>query len=437
MFLKTSSAVALGMAASVCLGQTPAPQQSLPNLTLQQAEAAAVQNHPRIQAAQHEINFANQQITEARAAYYPEISADATGSQGNDLSRLGAGSISASRLFSRVGGGVSIQQLISDFGRTSNLVATSRLEAEAAAQNAGATRYDVLLQVNRAYFNVLRAQAVVDVAEKTVAARQLVDDQVNAYARNQLRSQLDASFADEQVTQAKVLLIDAQDAVQEALAQLGRTMGLDQPANYKLMDEPLPSALPATPDPLIAQALSSRPELAGLRFSRDASYKFAQAEKDLAHPTVSAVGVGGYIPYINTPPTAPIPSGYEGIAANVSIPVFNGHLFSARATAANERALESDQRLRDEQQSIERDVRVAWATAHDAFQRIDLTAQILRTASLAETLAEGRYNLGLSSIVELTQAQLDLTRAQIDNLNAKYDYQTQYQALQYTIGLLR
>jgi outer membrane protein len=68
---------------------------------------------------------------------------------------------------------------------------------------------------------------------------------------------------------------------------------------------------------------------------------------------------------------------------------------------------------------------------------MDVTAQFLRQAALALDLAQGRYNLGLSSIIELTQAQLNLTEAEIENLSAKYDYQTQYAALQFTIGALR
>jgi len=292
----------------------------------------------------------------------------------------------------------------------------------------------VLLQVNRAYFDVLRAQSVVRVAEQTVNARQLLSDQVTELARNNLKSQLDVSFADVNVSEAKLLLVRAQNAVQQSFAELGRSMGSDQPANYQLADEPLPAGPPPSADALVAQALGNRPELAGLRFSRDAAYKFADAEKDLSRPTVSAIAVGGFIPYINTPG---IPVEYEGIAANVSIPVFNGHLFSSRREAANQRAMESDQRLRNEQQQISRDVRVAWAAANDAFQRIDVTAQFLRQAALALDLAQGRYNLGLSSIVELTQAQLNLTQAEIENLNAKYDYQTQNAALQYTLGLLQ
>jgi outer membrane protein len=117
--------------------------------------------------------------------------------------------------------------------------------------------------------------------------------------------------------------------------------------------------------------------------------------------------------------------------------VFNGHLFSARREAARYRSDAADKRLRDAQLRITRDVRVAWATARNAFQRIDVTAQFLRQASLALDLAQGRYNLGLASIVELTQAQLNATQAEIENLSAKYDYQSQNAALQYSTGSLR
>ena len=406
-------------------------------LTLQQAEAMAIKNHPQIQAAQNEVNFANQQIVINRSAYYPDVSGDITGSQGNNLARIGAGDLPASRLFDREAQGVIVHQLITDSGRTHNLVASARFQAQAASQNSQATRYTVLLDVNRAYFDVLHAQATVKVAEQTVAARQLLDNQVTELARNKLRSQVDVSFADVNVSQAKLLLLRAQDSVTGALAELGRAMGSDQPASYQLSDEPLPAAPPATADSLISQAIDNRPELASLRASRDAAHRFADAERDLSRPTVSAIAVAGYTPYINTPATAPIPPEYEGVGANVSIPIFNGHLFSARREAAYQRALESDQRLRDEQERISRDVRVAWASATDAYQRIDVTAQFLRQASLALQLAQGRYDLSLASIVELTQAQLNVTTAEIENLNAKYDYQTQYAALQFTLGLLR
>ena len=408
-----------------------------PRLTLQDAEALAIKNHPQILAAQSEVGFANQQVTETRSAYYPTVDADVTGSAANHDSRIGAGYLTDSRMFNRFGQGITLSQLVTDLGRTPNLVASSRFNAQASDQNYQATRYNVLLAVNRAYYDALHAQAVVRVAEETVAARQLLFDQINSLAKNNLKSQLDVSFADVNVSEAKLLLIRAQDSVQEAFAELSRALGSDQVGNYQLLDEPLPPSPPAKADDLISQAVANRPELASLRFSREAAYKFADAEKDLSRPTVSLVGVAGYIPYIAQLTTQAIPGEYGGAAVNVQIPVFNGHLFSARREAARYRALEADQNLRNEQERVARDIRVAWASSMTAFQRIDVTAQFLRQASLALDLAQGRYNLGLSSIVELTQAQLNLTQAEIENLSAKYDYQSQYAVLQYALGLLR
>lgn len=397
----------------------------------------ALQNHPQIQAAQHEAAYQDQQITINRAAFYPQISGDATGSQGNDNARIGAGTLAASRLFDRLGIGVLGTQLITDFGRTHNLVESARFQAQASQQDVQTSRYNVLLAVNRAYFDVLRAQAVVNVAQKTVEQRQTLDTQVTELAKNQLRSQLDVSFADVQVAQAKQLLLRAQDEVQEAQAELGRALGTAEAANYQLADEMLPSGPPAAVDALLAQAVMNRPELASLRLSGEAAKRFAEAEKDLSKPTVSAIGEAGAIPFITKEGSTPIPVGYEGIAGNISVPIFNGHLFAARANAAQERALESDQKLRDEQERIFRDVRTAWSSARTAFQLIDVTAQEMSEAASALDLANGRYQFNLASIVELTTAQLNLTQAQIDYQNAKYDYETQNAVLQYEIGLLR
>ncbi len=192
------------------------------------------------------------------------------------------------------------------------------------------------------------------------------------------------------------------------------------------------------PDPaaLIAEAIQNRPELKDLRLRYQAAQSFEQAEADLKRPDVSVVGVGGGLPYLDQTPRV-APHEYEGVGVNVNIPIFNGHLFSARRQAAEYQTLAAEQRIRDLQQQVERDVRAAWIAASTAYQRIPVTEQLLRQAQLALNLAQGRYNLGLASIVEVTQAQLNLTQAQIENVSAKYDYESAYAELQYTTGGLR
>src|SRR6202034_2680462 len=228
--------------------------------TLRQAETMALQNHPQIQAAQNEAAFTSQQIVEARSAYFPTVTGEATGSQANYGARIGAGYITDSRLFDRFGSGLTLSQLITDLGRTKNLVAASRLEAQASAQNVQASRYDVLLQVNRAYFDVLHAQALIKTAQETIKTRQTLLDQVTQLAQNQLRSQLDVSFAAVNVSQAKLLLIQAQNSLEEAFAELARALGADRVVDYQVQEEPLPPTPPSNPDDLVAQAIGNRPE---------------------------------------------------------------------------------------------------------------------------------------------------------------------------------
>jgi outer membrane protein len=422
------------LAAACATAQAPGVA---PRLTLKDAEALAIKNHPQVQAAELNYRASQQAVTETRSAYYPAIGGDVTGSGANPQSRIGAGYLSTSRLFDRFGQGVTISQLITDSGRTPNLVASSKLQAQASSQTYQATRYDVLLRVNQAYFDALLAQAVVKVAQETVAARQLLADQVSTLAQNKLRSQLDVSFAGVSLAQAKLLLIRSQDTVEQSLAELTQALGLEQQQAYTFVDEPLPPSPPEDSATLVVQAFHERPELAGLRLERESAYRFERAERDLSYPTVSLEAVGGFIPFIHQLTTQLVPNEYAGADINVHIPIFNGGLFTARREAARFQAQAADQRVRDLEQRITRDVRVAWSNSLTAYHQLDVTAELLREAAMALDLAQGRYKLGLSSIVELTEAQLNLTQAEVENLSAKYDYQRLNAALQYSIGMLR
>src|SRR5262249_17174989 len=161
----------------------------------------------------------------------------------------------------------------------------------------------------------------------------------------------DVSFADVNVSEAKLLLLRAQDSVQSSLADLTRALGADQPMNYQLVDEPLPQGPPDRPDQLVMEAFNNRPEIGSFRFARHAALRFAEAEQDLSRPMLNVIGTVGYLPFINNGGSH-IPHEYEGVAMNMSVPVFNGHLFSARREAARYRGNEAEQRLRDVQERI-------------------------------------------------------------------------------------
>jgi outer membrane protein len=431
-------AAALLAAGLLSAQQPPAqPQQPAgPALTLKQATALAIQNHPQVSAARNIAAEAGQHITESKASYYPTLDGVVTGSQANNLARLGAGALPASALFNRNGEGLQLSELLADFGRRKNLVASSQFQAQAADQNTQATIYDVVLGVNRGYFGVLQAQAYVNVATETVKARQSLSDQVTALANASLKSEYDVGAANVNLSEAKLMVIRAQDAVERAYADLARALGVDQVTHYNLAAIPAPAAPVGSPEPLIQEAMANRPELKGLQLQLQGAQAFEQAEADLKKPTLSLLAVGGALPYINQDPRT-APYGYEGVGINLDIPIFNGHLFSARQEAAHYDALAVSDRVRNLRQQVANDVRDAWISASTAYQRIPVTEQLLKQANLTVQLAQGRYNLGLATIVDITQAQLNLTEAQIENVTATYDYQSAYAQLQYTTGALR
>lgn len=416
---------------------TNAQQPGSP-LKLSDAKALALKNHPQVLASQATYLRADQIVTESKAAYYPVLNGEITGSQGYENARIGSGFLQASRLFNHFGTGLSLSQLITDSGRTPNLVTSSKLQAQAGRQNFRATQYDVVLGVEQAYFEALLSQDLVKLAQQTVATRQTLVDQVSELTKNKLKSEVDLSFAQVNLSDAQLMLLRAQDRLQTAYASLAQAMGTQEVANYQLIEEPMPPAPPAGAEDLIKQAFDNRPEVASYRLMEESDQKFARAERDLKLPTVNLVAVGGALPYINPGNANPnIPLPYEGVAVNVQVPIFNGHLFTAREHAADYQLVATQQQTRNLEDRIARDVRASYERAKTSFEAIAATEQLVKQANLALNLAQGRYNLGLSSIVELSQAQLGQTQAEVENLDAKFEYQESYQALQYTLGLLR
>jgi len=419
--------ILLVIAAGVAAAQAPV------KLTLAEAQRLAIQNNPQFTAAKYNAAAAYQQAPQYKAAYAPSLSGNLTGVGADNGSRLAAGGLNNPVVYDRVGSGLSVGQMITDFGRTGNLVAMAKLQASAADQVTETTRADILLNTSRAYFAVLRAQSVLTVANQTVAARQLIVDQITTLAESKLKSTLDVSFANVNLADAKLLLVQAQNGLKGAEADLASAMGLPNDINFTLEEEALPAPLPARVDELIRQAIDNRPELKSLRLQQSAAERFTRAEHDLYYPSIGVVGTAGFVPA----GIESVPSRYGAIGMNISIPILNGGLFRARQTQAEMKAKAAAENVNDLANRVTRDVRVAYLNATTAYDRMALTQQLLDQARLAVDLAQTRYDIGLGSIVELSTAQLNLTSAQISDATAKYDYEAQRVLVDYQVGSLK
>ena len=402
-------------------------------LTLPEAEHLAIEHNPRISIAQL-LQLAQAQVTrEVRSSELPGAAANLTAVDSHSGSRITAGALNNPVVYERAAGGITISQLITDFGRTHNLILSAQSQAKAQMDTQRATTADIVLAVDQAFYNALGSQAVLKVAEQTVAARQATADQISALAASKLKSSLDLSFANVELSQAKLLLLDAQNAEQDSMANLNALLGSEKDELYTLVDE-TPSNAQAAPDqvePLVQLALSARPDLAALNDSYNAANQFSKAEHALNRPTVSALATAGGTPI--RPDQIPS-SWYGAVGANVNIPIFNGFLYSARAREADLRASAAQEEIRNLRELIARDVRTSVLSAQAAFHRIEVTRQLLDQSNLALDLAQTRYKLGLSGIVELNQAQLAQTQAEIAYANARYAYQTALAVLSFQTG---
>jgi outer membrane protein len=402
-------------------------------LSIKDAEAIALKSNPAITVARLSALAAGQVTRESRSSLWPAAYADLTGVDAHENSRITAGGLNNPIIYQRAAGGTTISQLITDFGHTTNLVASARLQAQAENQNALATKEDILLAVDQAFYNTLQSRAVLRVAEQTVASRQLTADQVSALTQSKLKSGLDLSFANVNLAQAKLLLLDAQNNYKSAQASLSAVLGYQTLQNFELVEDTTSlTPPPLAPDPLIAEAFAQRPEILALEFEAQSAEKYRKAERDLLFPTISALGAFGGAPVRDDH----VASWYGAAGVNVEIPVFNGFLFSAKEREADLRAQAVRERLLDLRNSISRDVRTSWLNANTAYQRVDVSRQLLDEANQALSLADTRYRLGLSSIVELSQAQLQQTQAEISSVTAGYDYRLALSVLRYqTTGL--
>jgi outer membrane protein len=416
----------------VCLGPAVLRGQQRVQLTLAEAQRQAIQNNPSFSAARYNAAAAYQVAPQYKAAYEPNFSGSFTSVGADNGSRLAAGGLNNPIVYNRIGSGLSIGQMITDFGRTGNLIAMAKLQASAQDQVTETTRAQILINTSRAYFALLRAHALLKVADQTVSARQTVAEQVTALAESKLKSNLDVSFANVNLADAKLLQVQAQSDLKAGEADLANAMGLPNESGFVLDEEPMPAPMPDRVDELIREAMQNRPELKNLRLQQSAAERFTKAEHALYFPSIGVIGTAGFVPTgVET-----VPGRYGAIGMNVSIPIFNGGLFKARQTEAELKAKAATENVNDMQNRVIRDVRVAWLNATTAYDRLALTKQLLQQANIALDLSQTRYDAGLGNIVELSTAQLNVTSAQIADASALYEYQTQRVLVDYQTGVL-
>ena len=267
-----------------------------------------------------------------------------------------------------------------------------------------------------------------------MSARGDVQNLTSALTKSALKSDLDLNVASADLSQSQLLELDAENSVASASAMLAALLATPQRTpsikQSKIQSRP-PLRPPETSSTagITAAAEAERPDLKSLQLNAESFQKLAKAQALQHLPSITAVGAGGITPA--APANVFVPDWYAAGGVNLTLSAFTGFRITAQTEEARLRAKAAEQQARELSDNIGRDVRVAILNAQTAFRRIGVADEFRHQTEQALALAQTRYKLGLSSIVELSQAQLQSTQAAVAAVNARYDYLLALRTLDY------
>ena len=209
-------------------------------------------------------------------------------------------------------------------------------------------------------------------------------------------------------------------------------MGYHAVQKFSLSDPPQLKFPDEKVELLVSKALQIRPEVVALRDQVQGAQKEAAAAMDARFPRIEALGSIGR----TTVGDSAVYGDYGAAGIDVEVPLFTGGLFSARQREATLRASAQQKSLEQEENQVVEEVNTSWFDAFTALKNIGVAEQLARSAQQALELAGAEYRAGQTSIIELSQAQLNALQADIAAASAKYDYQIDRVQLDYQSGNL-
>ncbi len=401
------------------------PSYAADLLTLDEAVATALNSHPQVIEARENLLGAEARTGLALANYYPQVSFAADWSKGRSF-LIAQESIRQTESNTDA---FYLKQTIYDFGRTSGALETARGSREAIHMALTVTRQDLMLRVRTAFYLLLATEKQVLAVRENVKAREALHRQAEEFFKQGIRAKVDVAKAEATLFAARTALIRGENNREIARVELANAMGMASLGDRALVEPP--QTEPPLPErtPSQQNALHNRSELQQYTALKSAASGTIASAKSSYLPILSGVASMGYADR-NFPPTGNV----WGVGLNLTVPLFSG--FSSieqvrEATAAlnSLRAREANLKLQ-----IIRDVESAWLGGNEAAARMVSTEKEVAAAEESKALAEGRYQEGVGSIIEVTDAQAQALDAQTSSIQAKFDYYTALARLDRAVG---
>ncbi len=400
----------LGIGAAVLLWMVHAAngQQAEPKvLTLEQAERIALENHPGIRAANERIKVQEAVLTRAKAGYYPTV-----GVRGSYENRPVNDNPDADKNLFNTSGQVS--WLVSDFGRREGTIRREQETLEARRFLEQTSVEGVVFGVRRAFFDYLRAGALVQVEQDTVKDRETLVRQAQGFFDVGTRPKIDVARAEAGLFAAKAGLIAAQNGVRIAWARLKSAMGVTRFPERPVAPDVNVQAPTLSLDEAVKAAFESRTEIKEFRSRLKAQQETIDVTKRGRMPRLRFDGQYGRRVHND-----------EDIVSSMltlDIPLFTGFTLKPEIERhvrdyAVIKALQEE-----EQQRIALEVEESYLNLVEAGERIRANEAQKKSAKENLDLANGRYQVGVGSIIEITEAQVINSRAQTDHIRSIYDH---------------
>ncbi|MBT0663542.1 TolC family protein [Geobacter pelophilus] len=401
------------------------PLYAATDLTLDEALGTALKNHPQVIEAKENLNGAEAKTGQALANYYPQINLTADWIRGQTYfpaqETIKISETNTASLY--------LKQTIYDFGRTAGVVEAARGNREAADNTLAVTRQDLTLRVRVAFYLVLALEKQVQAVRENVKAREEVFRQAQEFFTQGIRARVDVARSEANFFAAKTNLIRAESNREIARVELANAMGIASLGEHTPVATS--SVLLSLPErnSLQQDALRNRAELQQFAAMKSAASGNLTSAKSSYLPILSGVANIGYADR-DFPPTGNV----WGVGLNLTVPLFSGFSSVEQVREATAAMNSIEARQNNLKLQIIKEVESAWFGGNDAAGRIVSTQKEVDAANESKSLAEGRYQEGIGSIIEVTDAQSQTLDAQTANIQAKFDYYTALARLDRAVG---
>ncbi len=401
--------------------QTASPPQSL---SLQEAVALALRQHPSIKAAEAGSVAADARIPQALAGFFPRVDATVASQRSHGTSSISGPTTSTSN-----NSQLQLTQKLWDFGKTGALVDEAKANATVSQEQVDLAKNLVVLNVKTAYFGLLQSQRLATVNEEALATAELNLKSAQGFYDVGSKPKSDVTTAEVGVAQARLNLIQARNNLRIAEITLDNALGLPADSRVQVQDILSFQAVKLDLSQLREEAYRNRPEMRQSRAQVAAAQAQLRGARDAYFPDLSGVASVG-----RSGDDFPPQNDNWLLGVTLSWNLFQGFFNAARLRETRANVEAAQQNLDTLALQVRLQVEQAFLAVAQAEESIDAAAKGVESAKENLRLAQGRYDAGVGTALELSTAQVALTQAEVAQVQALAAHKTAQATLDNAVG---